>query len=162
MTFGGITVSYTPTALASTSIYTFPSTLRSTVAFTGPSTKAQDAAITALAASAMYGPAATGPTVCGAGNASTIVLALEGFDATTSNTTEIKSSAELLRERTLLGTFTTANFTRSPIGTFKWNQLSWPSGARFTHYLWQPSTYTVPSEHHFWIGHNSCPPILGI
>lgn len=64
-------------------------------------------------------------------------------------------------EKTLLGTFTTANFTRS-VGTFKWNQLSWPSGARFTHYFWQPSTYVAVIERYRDISGNSCPPILGI
>jgi hypothetical protein len=67
-------------------------------------------------------------------------------------------------ESTLLGTFTTANFTRFPAGTFKWNQLSWPSGARFTHYLWQPSTYnpTPPVDRYYDHTFNSCPPILGM
>ncbi len=65
-------------------------------------------------------------------------------------------------ERTLLGTFTIANFTRSPVGTYKWNQLSWPSGARFTHYLWQPSRYDGPRENFNDISNNSCPPILGM
>jgi hypothetical protein len=70
-----------------------------------------------------------------------------------------------MEERTLLGTFTTANFTRTPVETFKWNQLSWPSGARFTHYLWQPSTYTIPRDgpggNHF-LAHNTCVPVLGM
>lgn len=68
-----------------------------------------------------------------------------------------------VEESTLLGTFTTANFTRSPVGTFKWNQLSWPSGARFTHYLWQPSTYTLPRlDSWSWVTNTTCVPILGM
>jgi len=58
-------------------------------------------------------------------------------------------------DRVLIGTFSTANCTRSR-GTYKWTALSWPSGQRFTHYLWQPSTYAGPST---W---RSCPPILGM
>ena len=58
-------------------------------------------------------------------------------------------------DRTLIGTFTTAHCTRSR-GSYKWNPLSWPSGATFTHYLWQPSTYSGPDS---W---RSCPPILGM
>ena len=58
-------------------------------------------------------------------------------------------------ERVLIGTFSTANCTRSR-GTYKWTALSWPSGQFFTHYLWQPSTYAGPST---W---RSCPPILGM
>jgi hypothetical protein len=58
-------------------------------------------------------------------------------------------------ERVLIGTFSTANCTRSR-GKYKWTALSWPSGQFFTHYLWQPSTYAGPST---W---RSCPPILGM
>ena len=57
-------------------------------------------------------------------------------------------------DRVLLGTFSTSNCTRSR-GMYKWSAIpSWPSGRRFTHYLWQPSTYKGPGT--WW----SCPPLL--
>ena len=57
-------------------------------------------------------------------------------------------------DRVLLGTFSTSHCTRSR-GMYKWSAIpSWPSGRRFTHYLWQPSTYKGPGT--WW----SCPPLL--
>jgi hypothetical protein len=58
-------------------------------------------------------------------------------------------------ERVLIGTFGIANYNNTP-GVFKWTNLSWPSGQMFTHYMWQPSTYSGPAS---W---DSCPPILGM
>jgi hypothetical protein len=56
-------------------------------------------------------------------------------------------------DRVLIGTFSIANYIKSR-GMYKWSALSWPSGQFFTHYMWQPSTYSGPVTN--W----SCPPIL--
>ena len=112
VTFGGVAVPYALTALASTSIYTFPTAVTPTVSFSGTYATAQDASITALAASALYGPSATGSTVCGAGNASSIVLALTGYDATTTNNAEVRTSAVSASSGTV-GTYVYTNSAHS-------------------------------------------------
>ena len=90
VTFGHVAVTYGPTALASTEVYMFPTGLASIITIGGAGAQGQDASIAALASSALYG---TGSTLCGTGNTSSIVLALTGYDATTANTTEVKTSA---------------------------------------------------------------------
>ena len=118
VTLGTIVVTYTPTVLASTAIYTFPTGLTSTITFSGAGTTAQDESIAALAASSLYGPSATGSTVCGTGNTSSIVLALTGYDATTANATEVKTSAVSASAGTV-GSYTYTSSSHSvSLGTY--------------------------------------------
>jgi hypothetical protein len=137
VTFGGVSVPYAMTALASTAVYTMPTGLTATVSFSGSNAiSAADSSLTTLAVGASYGTAA-GSVVCGAGNTSSIVLALTGFDATTTNTTEIRtgsvSCVDAVATGTTYGTTPTYTYTAAShsasVGVYTLGATAPPSGS---------------------------------
>ena len=72
----------------SSSIYTFPTGLLATVSFTSSNGATADTAVSSLALGASYG-SQVGLDVHGDGNATSVVLKLEGYDTSTSNESEI-------------------------------------------------------------------------
>jgi hypothetical protein len=137
VTFGGVAVPYALTALASTAVYTMPTGLTATVSFSGSNAiSAADASLATLAVGASYGTAA-GSVVCGTGNTSSIVLALTGFDATTTNTTEIRTGAVSCVDAVATGstygttptyTYTAASHSAS-VGVYTLGATAPPSGS---------------------------------
>ena len=75
----------------SSSIYTFPTGLLAIVSFTSSNGATADSAVTALALGASYG-SLVGLDARGDGNATSVVLQLEGHDASTPNTSEVAST----------------------------------------------------------------------
>jgi hypothetical protein len=137
VTFGGVTVPYALTALASTAVYTMPTGLTATASFVGSNAiRPADASLTTLAVGASYGTAA-GSVVCGAGNTSSIVLALTGFDATTTNATEIRTGAvscvDAVATGTTYGTTPTYTYTAAShsasVGVYTLGATAPPSGS---------------------------------
>jgi hypothetical protein len=137
VTFGGVTVPYALTALASTAVYTMPTGLTATASFSGSNAiSAADASLATLAVGASYGTAA-GSVVCGTGNTSAIVLALTGFDATTTNTTEIRTGAvscvDAVSTGTTYGTTPTYTYTAAShsasVGVYTLGTTAPPSGS---------------------------------
>ncbi|NDC42940.1 MAG: hypothetical protein EBZ77_15545, partial [Chitinophagia bacterium] len=151
VTFGGVTRTYTVTALTASQVIEMPTAVASTISFTGTQVGADDASIGTLALGASYGPNAqlAGTVVCGDGNTSSIVLQLTGPVGLTGLAVSSVSAVDSVATGAAYGTV--ASYTFDPtantvsIGRYTLDSSAPSSGSvRFSVVVRAPDGYTVP------------------